>query len=96
MAKGMRSKVKKRLRSAKRDHYDLTRGGAELQTIASKLHNPLYNFQKDYQLGANAYLEPENPSASFPQIGKPNIMDFRSHKMAGGGYTGVGTFRKTY
>jgi hypothetical protein len=45
---------------------------------------------------ANAFVEPSNPSAIFPQIAKPNIMDFRSHKMAKGGWTGVNNFRKIY
>lgn len=32
----------------------------------------------------------------FPQIAKPNIQDFRSHKLEMGGYTAPNTFRKTY
>lgn len=41
-------------------------------------------------------MEPTNPSAIFPQIAKPNIMDFRSHKMAKGGWTGMHNFRKIH
>lgn len=41
-------------------------------------------------------MEPNNPQASFPQIAKPNIMDFRSHKMAKGGWTGMYNFRKIH
>lgn len=39
-------------------------------------------------------MEPSNPSAVFPQIAKPDIMDFRSHKMERGGYAATNTFRK--
>lgn len=39
-------------------------------------------------------MEPANPAAVFPQIAKPDIFDFRSHKMANGGYAAMHTFRK--
>ena len=42
----------------------------------------------------NAFVEPTNPDAIFPQIAKPDIMDFRSHKMPRGGYAAIGVFRK--
>ena len=42
----------------------------------------------------NAFVEPNNPAAIFPQIAKPNIMDFRSHRMALGGFTAMNNFRK--
>jgi hypothetical protein len=45
-------------------------------------------------LGPNAFLEPNNPEAAFPQISKPNIMDFRSHKLVNRGLTAPRTFRK--
>jgi hypothetical protein len=44
----------------------------------------------------NAFVEPNNPEAVFPQIAKPNIMDFRSHRMALGGFTAVNNFRKIH
>ena len=47
MAKGLRNKVKKRLRSAKRSHYDEIKGKHDLQTVASRLHNPNYNIRSD-------------------------------------------------
>ena len=43
---------------------------------------------------ANAFVEPNNPEAVFPQIAKPDILDFRSHKMARGGYAATNVFRK--
>lgn len=47
-------------------------------------------------LKPNAFVEPNNPSSYFPQIAKPNIQDFRSHKMAKGGWTGMYNFRKIH
>ena len=50
--------------------------------------------ESEYALPANAYLEPENPLAVFPQMKKPQILDFRCHKMAGGAQAAIGVFRK--
>jgi len=50
MAKGLRNKVKKRLRSAKREHHYETKGKYDLQVIASKIHNPHYDLKKDCKL----------------------------------------------
>ena len=48
----------------------------------------------EYTMPANAYLEPDNPLAIFPQVKKPTILDFRCHKMAGGAQAAIGVFRK--
>ena len=110
MAKSLRSKYKKRLRTARRHHYDGIQGKESLTKIASRLNNPNYDMKTDcikklfcfnlihysiVELPSNAFLEPNNPNAVFPQIAKPNIMDFRSHKLAEGGYAAVNSFRKT-
>ena len=50
--------------------------------------------KKDKALPPNAFLEPNNPLAVFPQTPKPEILDFRVHKMKYGGRTAVNTFRK--
>ena len=42
----------------------------------------------------NAFLEPKNPNAVFPQTAKPVILDFRTHRMANGGLVAVGASRK--
>merc|ERR1719453_1046603 len=42
----------------------------------------------------NAFVHPNHPDAQFPQVSKPIIYDFRSHKMENGGLTGVNVFRK--
>jgi hypothetical protein len=42
----------------------------------------------------NAFLEPNNPQAVFPQHAKPHILDMRCHKIAGSGFTSSGVGRK--
>lgn len=56
--------------------------------------DPTYDFTKDGSLPVNAFVEPNNPEAVFPQHAKPHILDFRSHKMAASGFASVGNFRK--
>jgi hypothetical protein len=94
MAKGLRSKYKRRIRSVRRDHYYEIEGQHKLQEISNKLHDPTYDFKDDGALPPNAFLEPANPSAMFPQHAKPHLLDFRSHKMAASGFASKGNFRK--
>jgi hypothetical protein len=94
MAKGLRSKVKRRLRTVRRQHYWEVEGKQKLQDLSAKLQDPTYDFTKDGSLPVNAFLEPNNPNAVFPQHAKPHILDFRSHKIAGSGFASVGNFRK--
>lgn len=54
----------------------------------------MYDFKADYDIPVNAYVEPGNPRAVFPQHAKPHILDFREHKMAGSGFASIGNFRK--
>ena len=94
MAKGLRSKYRRRIRTVRREHYWEVEGKAKLENISKKLQDPLYDFRQDVELPANAFLEPNNPSAVFPQNKKPHIIDFRDHKMAGSGFASKGNFRK--
>jgi hypothetical protein len=94
MAKSLRSKAKRRLRTVRREHHWDTRGKDDLLKIASRLHNPFYDLRGEFAPRVNAFVEPSNPDAVFPQIAKPDILDFRSHKMAKGGYAATNTFRK--
>ena len=66
MAKSLRSKAKRRLRTVRREHHWETRGKFEMQAIASRLHNPQYDLRNDFQRKANAFVEPSNPNAIFP------------------------------
>ena len=94
MAKGIRSKVMRRLRTVRRQHYWEIEGKQKLEDLSAKLQDPTYDFRQDGSLKSNAFLEPSNPNAIFPQHAKPHILDFRSHKMAGSGFTSIGNFRK--
>lgn len=50
--------------------------------------------KREYAPPVNAYLEPNNPNAVFPQRQKMVIRDFRVHKMESGGLTATNVFRK--
>ena len=71
-------------------------GNEDLKNISNRLHDPTYDFAKDGSLPPNAFIEPENPNAIFPQHAKPRILDFRHHKMAASGFTSIGNFRKMF
>ena len=94
MAKGLRSKYKKRLRSAKAAHHYQMYGKAALERLNARLNDPTYQMQNEYSMPANAYLEPDNPLAVFPQVKKPQILDFRCNKIAGGAQAAIGVSRK--
>lgn len=47
MAKSLRSKAKRRLRTVRREHHWDTRGKLEMQQIAARLHNPFYDLKSD-------------------------------------------------
>ena len=78
----------------RRQHYWEIEGKQKLEDLSAKLQDPTYDFRQDGSLKSNAFLEPSNPNAIFPQHAKPHILDFRSHKMAGSGFTSIGNFRK--
>ena len=96
MAKGARCKTKKRMRTAKAAHLYKVRGKAQLERINGRLNDPNYRMQDEYALAPNAFLEPDNPCAVFPQVKKPEILDFRSHKIEGGGLAAKGVGRKAF
>ena len=94
MAKSLRSKVKKRMRAARGKHLWEVRGKQQLERIVSKLNDPNYDHKKDLCLPPNAFVDPSNPEAVFPQHSKPDIIDFRSNNIAEGAGTVVGAFRQ--
>lgn len=94
MAKGLRSKYKKRIRSARAAHLYETKGRHALEVQSAKLHDKNYSMKADHALPPNAFLHPNNPFAVFPQTAKPEFMDFRINKMKNGGLVAIGNFRK--
>jgi hypothetical protein len=47
MAKGLRSKVKRRLRTARRAHFDEIQGKRDLALLSTKLNDPHYDLKLD-------------------------------------------------
>ncbi|CAI2379403.1 unnamed protein product [Moneuplotes crassus] len=85
MAKGLRSKVRRRLRGVRRAHFMKVQGMKDLQRLNDKLTDKDHSIMKDCALKPNAFLEPDNPDSVFPQRKPENNIDFRSSAMSGGG-----------
>ena len=66
MAKGLRSKYARRVRSVRKQHYWEIEGKQKLEDLSSKLQNPTYDITGDCALPVNAFVEPNNPNAVFP------------------------------
>ncbi|KAK6589711.1 hypothetical protein RS030_173 [Cryptosporidium xiaoi] len=97
MAKGLRSKVKRRFRTAKRllikSTLELKRN-IEKSNELRKIGEGTY-VRKDPPL--NAFLYPENCNAIFPQKNRDISVDFRSESISSiAGYMGPGNRRKYY
>ena len=94
MAKSIRSKFKKRVRTARREHHWETKGKFIADKINARLMSDNYDMKMDKVKPPNAFVNPDDPNAVFPQHKKPDIQDYRLHKIENGGYAGVGVFRK--
>ena len=67
-----------------------------MEATAKRCETPNQTMVSEFNLKKNAFLHPNDPDAVIPQFAKPDILDFRSHKMIGGGLTGANNFRKMY
>ncbi|KAJ1612732.1 hypothetical protein OJ253_481 [Cryptosporidium canis] len=97
MAKGLRSKVKRRFRTAKRllikNTLELSRN-TEKSNALREIGEGTY-IQKEVPL--NAFLFPESKNAIFPQKNRSLSVDFRSESISSiAGYMGPGNRRKYY
>ncbi|KAJ1605652.1 hypothetical protein OIY81_3414 [Cryptosporidium canis] len=97
MAKGLRSKVKRRFRTAKRllikNTLELSRN-TEKSNALREIGEGTY-IQKEVPL--NAFLFPESKNAIFPQKNRSLSVDFRSESISNiAGYMGPGNRRKYY
>lgn len=94
MAKGLRSKIKKRWRKLRRDHID--------EIIGKEQHNRIVETLKAVAVGQeyrpkdkpNAFLHPDAPDAVFPQVKPAPIIDLRSTSIPGSGREWSGANRK--
>jgi hypothetical protein len=66
MAKSARSKVKKRLRICRAEHYYETHGKAKMMQMNARLMDPTYDMKREYSMPKNAFMDPTNPNAVFP------------------------------
>lgn len=73
-----------------------TRGKAALDRITDRLNDPNFETKHEYTMPPNAFLNPQNPNAVFPQVKRPEIIDLRSHKIKDGGVMAIGAFRKAF
>jgi hypothetical protein len=94
MAKSIRSKVKKRFRTAKRVLVD-----ASLVTDRAKCTNQLCSLIakgmfRDTKKPSNAFKYPTAADAEFPQVILPKPMDFRSEALPTSGYATIANRRK--
>ena len=94
MAKVLRSKYKKRLRAARASQIYELKGKHQLAIQSAKLYDNNYSMAADHAPKPNAFVHPNNPSAVFPQIKKPDILDLRISRIKNGGLAAGGVFRK--
>lgn len=103
MGKGSRSKTKKRLNSAKREHYMkgihyfaiifIVIGNAELEELAKRQADPIYSAKFHKPAPPNAFIEPNNPQAVVPQRIRQKYTDYRSNAVEGAKTAMPGNFR---
>jgi len=94
MGKSIRCKVKKRLRSLKREQYEQQVGRDLLSKLSHKLQTTPGLHDPEDVPKVNAFLYPEDPSAAFPQYQKPTLIDFRSANVDFSGFEFRGSSRK--
>lgn len=94
MAKSLRSKIMRRWRKLKRGHLD----NVVMKPKQTKIHeNNIANLAGiDYRPKdiPNAFLHPDNPDATFPQVKPAPIIDLRSTAIPGSGREWSGANRK--
>ena len=56
MAKSVRSKVRRRLRNCRAEHYYQTVGQYKLNAMSARLQDPTYDLKKEYSVPVNAFL----------------------------------------
>ena len=108
MGKSIRSKVKKRFRTLKRQYYDqgqffpplfhnpsIVIGNEKLGKLSESLqNNPGHHDKKDIP-AKNAFLYPNDPDAVFPKFERGIPLDFRNANIDSSGYEFRGSSRKS-
>jgi len=78
MAKSARSKIMKKLRSAKRAQVQRLYGDARLEELSKRQNDAAYSLYTRSQTTKNAFLHPNDADATFPKLAPPDYVDFRS------------------
>ena len=94
MAKGLRSKIKKRWRVLKRNHLDNVIGEPRREQIKQNLEASLVGVEYRKPEPKNAFLHPNDPESKFPQVTYQPIIDCRSTAIPGSGLEWSGAQRK--
>ncbi|KAF4758835.1 hypothetical protein FOZ63_001099 [Perkinsus olseni] len=94
MAKSIRSKVKKRFRTCKRQLVSATIDKKRLQDTNQRLREVATGVFVKPTTPKNAFLYPDDPAAAFPKVIVAKPLDFRSEAMPHSGYAITGNRRK--
>jgi len=94
MAKSIRSKIKKRFRTCKRQRVDAVIEKPRLKNIAKKLQDTINGTTPEFKKAKNMFLYPNDPESEIPQMCVTTPVDFRAEKMPMAGYAFRGNRRK--
>lgn len=96
MAKGVRSKVKKRYRTAKRQRVEALVDGPRRVKLNAKLMKVARGeaVEEEGIQPKNKFMYPDDPEAEIPQWTVKTPIDFRAEKMPMAGYAFVGGRKK--
>jgi Protein of unknown function (DUF2423) len=94
MAKSIRSKVKKRFRTAKRTLVSASVDQERAKSSFSILNVVAKGLTSTIKKQKNAFKYPQDTDAVFPTVSQPVPLDFRSQSMPHSGYATVNNRRK--
>jgi hypothetical protein len=94
MAKGARSKVKRRWRALRREHVENVITQQETEAISKKLEASILGVEYRTPEPKNAFIYPNDPTAVIPKLKPGRIVDLRSSAIPGSGLQYVGARRK--
>lgn len=94
MAKSIRSKVKKRFRTAKRVLVDATVCRSRAMASSVACSQIARGAARETKLTLNAFKYPDAPEAVVPQVQLSKPFDFRSEALPTSGYATIGNRRK--
>ncbi|CDU17532.1 hypothetical protein YYC_02638 [Plasmodium yoelii 17X] len=96
MAKGLRSKVKRRFRTVKRVHVHETIEKQNIANLNKRIKDMLQNknVYKDFIKPPNKFLHPDDENAVIPQHKIAKSIDFRSEALPLSGFAMIGNRRK--